>query len=180
MYDTRELEEKVQLHFQNVTVEELGVPDGQFPDLREANVRVRLLKVPDEISADFEADFTAVMPCVRCLEDIEVRLKEKYRLDYIAGRDPHHKSEQVNLDPSEIERVYYRGSEIDLSVGIREMIILALPIAPVCKADCAGLCPVCGRNLNEGDCSCRPLKTDLFKPKTEPVPRRKTRAPKKK
>lgn len=163
-----------------MTVDELGVPAERFPDLRDANVRVSLFKVPDGISADFEVDFAAVTPCVRCLEDVEVKLKEKYHLDYVAGRDPNEKSETVNLDPCEIERVYSRGSEIDLSVGIRETIILVLPIAPVCKTDCAGLCPVCGRNLNEGACLCRPVKTDLFESKTEPAPRRKTRVPKKK
>ena len=180
LYDIRKLEEKDQLHFLNVTVDELGVPADRFPGLREANVRIRLLKVPDEISADFEVDFTAAIPCVRCLNDFEVKLKEKYHLDYVAGRDPNEKSESVNLDPCEIERVYFRGSEIDLSVGVRETIILALPIAPVCKTDCAGLCPVCGRNLNEGACLCRPVKTDLFNSKTEPPRRRITRTPKKK
>jgi uncharacterized protein len=174
------LEEKARLQFLNVTVEELGAPPGQFPGLKEVKVRVRLLKVPDGISADFEADFTVLLSCSRCLQDIEVSLSEKYHLDYVAGRDPHRKSEKVDLDASEIERIYYQGSEIDLSIGIREMIILTLPIAPLCKTDCAGLCPVCGRNLNEGDCSCPPVKTEVFKPKPRTALRRKIRAPKKK
>jgi uncharacterized protein len=178
LYNTRELEDKVRLSLSGVTVEELGIPPGQCPELKDINVQVRLLKVPDGVGADFDAEFTAVMTCVRCLEEIEPRIKEKYHLDYIAGSDPHQKSERVVLDPQEIERVYFRGNEVDLGVGIREMLILALPIAPVCRSDCAGLCPVCGRNLNRGKCRCRPVTAEPFKPKALSATRRKPRTPK--
>ena len=43
---------------------------------------------------------------------------------------------------------------IDLTPLVREEIIIATPIAPVCSPDCAGLCPRCGHNLNEGPCEC--------------------------
>lgn len=180
MYDTREMEDKVHLQFKHVAIEELGTSGGFLKNLENVNVQVRLLKVPDGISGDFEVDYTTTLPCVRCLEQVEVKLREKYHLDYVLGRDPYQKTESVNLDPRDIDRVYYRGFEIDLSIGIREMIILALPFAPVCKPDCAGLCPVCGRNLNEGRCACQPVKGNLFKPKSEAEPRRKIRAAKKK
>jgi len=180
LYDIREMAERIRLSFTGVTAEELGIPPGQGPALKDVKVQVRLLKVPDGISADFETEFSALLTCVRCLEDIETRINEQYYLDYIEGTDPHQKSETVVLDPREIERVYFRGHEIDLGVGIREMLILALPIAPVCRPDCAGLCPACGRNLNRGKCRCRPVTAELFKPQPALRPRRKPRSAKRK
>jgi uncharacterized protein len=43
---------------------------------------------------------------------------------------------------------------LDLTEVVRQAIFLAIPMSPVCRADCAGLCPQCGQNLNEGQCHC--------------------------
>lgn len=45
---------------------------------------------------------------------------------------------------------------VDVTPDLREDILLALPAYPVCREDCRGLCPTCGRNLNDGSCSCPP------------------------
>ena len=44
--------------------------------------------------------------------------------------------------------------KIDLTPDIREDIILAIPAKPLCRADCRGICPLCGKDLNRGDCDC--------------------------
>ena len=44
---------------------------------------------------------------------------------------------------------------IDLDPDIREEIILDYPLSPLCKPECKGLCPKCGKNVNEGKCSCK-------------------------
>ncbi len=44
--------------------------------------------------------------------------------------------------------------ELDLAPLARDAIVLELPMAPLCRPDCAGLCPRCGANLNEGACGC--------------------------
>ena len=49
---------------------------------------------------------------------------------------------------------------VDLTSDIRENILLALPTYPVCSTVCKGLCPQCGKNLNEGSCSCQPSVKD--------------------
>jgi uncharacterized protein len=71
--------------------------------------------------------------CSRCLEEFESDFKKVIALNY-----PVDKSDPViNLEPD-----------------IREEIIIDYPLKPLCKPDCKGLCPKCGRNLNEGNCSC--------------------------
>jgi uncharacterized protein len=50
---------------------------------------------------------------------------------------------------------------VDLTANIREDIILQLPQRALCDKDCKGLCPVCGKDLNEGACACEPAGGDL-------------------
>lgn len=86
------------------------------------------------VSGTLEAEVTA--PCARCTETTGLRLLEP-------GFERHYEVSE------EIESV-------DLTLDIREAIILAFPNYPVCRGDCRGLCSQCGKNLNEGTCVCRP------------------------
>ena len=52
------------------------------------------------------------------------------------------------------------GDEIiDLTEGVREDIMLRLPLKNLCSQDCKGLCPQCGKDLNEGRCECKPVQS---------------------
>ena len=85
-------------------------------------------------------------------------------LNYIQGKDPNKDAEKVDLKNYEVERVYISGNNIDLSVGIREAIVLSLPITFLCCEQCRGLCPVCGINRNKTKCKCKVEKISLFTP----------------
>ena len=58
-----------------------------------------------------------------------------------------------------------RGGTIDLTAQIREDIILALPVKPLCQRDCAGICPRCGQNLNRNKCDC--FREERYSPFSE-------------
>ncbi|HOA15010.1 MAG TPA: DUF177 domain-containing protein [Bacillota bacterium] len=85
--------------------------------------------------------------CDRCLtrftKDIEIPLN---RLFTEAG----YQSEGFDLD--DVEKM--TGDEIDLAPQIREELILSIPIRNLCREDCKGICPQCGKDLNKGECSC--------------------------
>jgi uncharacterized protein len=49
---------------------------------------------------------------------------------------------------------------IDISQRVHDAIMLNISLKPLCSEDCRGLCPMCGANLNEGECDCTPDKTD--------------------
>jgi uncharacterized protein len=49
---------------------------------------------------------------------------------------------------------------LDLTEAIRQYALLAMPMKPLCRGDCAGLCPNCGHNLNQGPCDCLPQEAD--------------------
>ena len=63
-------------------------------------------------------------------------------------------------DPEEGETYPILGDHLDLEPLAREAVVLSLPLVPLCRPDCAGLCPTCGADRNEGPCACPPPEGD--------------------
>lgn len=77
-------------------------------------------------------------PCYRCLED--AALDQSIDVREYQDEDP--------KGDEELESAYVEQNRLDLSQWARDSIVLALPDKILCQPDCAGLCPVCGKNLN--------------------------------
>jgi uncharacterized protein len=76
-------------------------------------------------------------PCMRCLDDASLALEVDAReVDQPGGGE-------------ELSSPYVQDDELDVAAWARDAIVLALPQQVLCRPDCAGLCPVCGENLNE-------------------------------
>ena len=93
------------------------------------------------------------LQCARCLEPVRQDIKRDFELLYRplgtdAGKD------ELSVTDAEAEIGYYQGEGLLLEDVLREQVLLALPIRVTCRADCKGLCPQCGKNLNEEQCSC--------------------------
>lgn len=89
---------------------------------------------------------TVLMPCDRCLLEVErkVSVDSEFVLD-----EP--SSYEENEEEAE---AFLNGYELDSDLLIHNELTMGLPMKVLCKDDCKGLCPVCGRNRNEGDCGC--------------------------
>lgn len=93
------------------------------------------------------------LQCARCLEPVGQDIQRDFELLYRplgadAGRD------ELSVTDAEAEIGYYQGDGVLLEDVLREQVLLALPLKVTCRADCKGLCPQCGKNLNEEQCSC--------------------------
>ena len=66
----------------------------------------------------------------------------------------HWTDSEASVEPDLSDEEIYSGKEIDLKPALREQILLSIPPSPVCSDDCKGLCPRCGKDLNEGECGC--------------------------
>ena len=86
----------------------------------------------------FHSELTG--PCVRCLEDATTKLE-------IDAREV----DQPPADDEELRSPYVSEGDLDLDRWANDALVLALPSQPLCRPDCAGLCPVCGESLNEAD-----------------------------
>jgi len=111
----------------------------------------RYLPVPEKVRAElaiakassgtvFELRFRTRLhgPCYRCLADAVVDVE-------IAGREYQATSPE---GADELETPYVENDQLDLSGWARDALVLELPDKILCRPDCAGLCPVCGRDLN--------------------------------
>jgi uncharacterized protein len=87
--------------------------------------------------------------CARCLEDAEFEVEGEVEGYFILNPD----TRDVELSDDEFVIVGTDGV-VDLAVPIVAAVIFELPQVLFCKEDCAGLCPVCGANLNEQQCGC--------------------------
>jgi uncharacterized protein len=62
--------------------------------------------------------------------------------------------DERTVPQDEVEVSYYTGEGVLLEDVLREQVLLAVPLKTVCREDCRGLCPHCGRNLNVEQCNC--------------------------
>lgn len=100
-------------------------------------------------------DFSTKMDllCARCLEPISCEVAKKFDLLYRPqGSDAG--KEELSVTAAEAEVGYYQGEGLLLEDVLREQVLLALPLKAICRDDCQGLCPHCGKNLNLEQCNC--------------------------
>lgn len=93
--------------------------------------------------------------CDRCLETINLVLDAPFDVSYRPARFANPDADEVEIAPGESEIAFYEGDGIVLEDVLREQVMLALPMQRLCKMDCRGICPVCGRNRNLEDCKCQ-------------------------
>lgn len=103
------------------------------------------VEVTAEIAAPWEGE------CRRCSKPVEGVLRTHVRELY--------RPRSAGEAPDE-ETYPLAGELLDLRLLVRDAILLDLPMAPLCRDDCKGLCPTCGADLNDGHCACPPPPGD--------------------
>jgi len=68
--------------------------------------------------------------------------------------------EDVEIAPEDLDVVYYDEPVLPFEDIVREQVVMAIPMKPLCREECRGLCPECGKDLNAGDCACEPAAGD--------------------
>jgi uncharacterized protein len=94
------------------------------------------------------------MECARCVEPIHQDVGNKFELLYRPQGSDATNKEELSVTAAEAEVGYYQGEGLLLEDVLREQVLLALPVKAICREDCKGLCPHCGRNLNQEQCNC--------------------------
>ena len=113
-------------------------------ELRGAEIQVR-----GRLGTSLEAS------CDRCLGSVVIPVEREFDLCYRpVSTMP--RAEEVELPQDELEVGFFSGDGIEFDDVVTEQVILSMPMKVICKADCRGLCPVCGSNLNVEKCGCLP------------------------
>ena len=110
-----------------------------------------------------------ILPCNRCAEDAVADIRSDFEEfeelpdeDAPAAENARNGNATPNLALEAGSRIVYERNApmLDLAAVCWEEFMLALPVNPLCKPDCKGLCAQCGANLNSGDCACIPDEGD--------------------
>ena len=126
---------------------EAGIDPGRsvVPPGAEAECDVTLVPFEGGIDVDGTVSAPWVGICRRCAEPVAGELRIHVRERFA----------DAPLAEAADEELYpIVDDDIDLGPLVRDAVVLDLPMAPLCRADCAGLCPQCGADRNEGDCAC--------------------------
>ena len=98
-------------------------------------------------------DAALELGCSRCLEPFPLVVGVDVDLLYLPVSD-NTTAGEVRIEESDLRVAFYRGDQIDLGQLMHEQFQLALPMKPLCRTDCRGLCAVCGGNRNTTACQC--------------------------
>ena len=132
----------------------------QVGDLRAAGVAElvdpfgsRGIHIQGEVQGEME------VPCARCLAptrfSVSCPLDLFYRPMAQIARE-----EEVAVTEAEVEIAFYQGAGLELADVVREQVLMQLPMRSVCREDCKGICPACGKNRNRESCGCREAFSD--------------------
>jgi uncharacterized protein len=115
------------------------------PDLHLSGLSgsVRATRTPQGILLQVDLQIQIGLECVRCLTDFLQSLNINFTELYAFSQ--RYVTDSGLLMPE--------TGFIDLAPVLREYILLEIPISPLCRQDCKGLCPICGNNLNESTCN---------------------------
>jgi uncharacterized protein len=143
----------------NYTFAENALPLDDETILQQLEGKVRFTRTATGVLADVDAQGVVELPCIRCLTPSRPPV-------HLHFQDEFHSRIEVNTGvplpkPDEEDPFYINENHlVDLGEALREYALLALPMRPLCKPDCKGLCPTCGADLNLGDCGCESEEGD--------------------
>lgn len=125
--------------------------DGVKPFCAPVKVSVRLRGLAGSVLLNAHLLYTVTMPCDRCCETVSRECARDFSHVLVRELSDEQDSDAYIAVPEE---------RLDLDELLREDILLDMPVKFLCSPDCRGLCPRCGKNLNEGDCGCDRRETD--------------------
>lgn len=103
--------------------------------------------------------YEQTLSCNRCLKPIVEHVEPEVEL-MIAQERPHAHGGERELKEDELGVLTVEGEVLETDPILLEQLQLNVPMKPLCREDCQGICPVCGADRNAGQCSCREVTAD--------------------
>lgn len=128
----------------NLSPDDLELSTAELPLLGSVKVKGKISNAGDVLLLRVVLKGQVQRTCGRCLKeftaDTKAELIEKFY--------------PASTEDIESDALVYTGDDVDVTTPLREGLLLAEPLQALCKPDCRGLCPVCGADLNDGECGC--------------------------
>ncbi|HEU4594120.1 MAG TPA: DUF177 domain-containing protein [Pyrinomonadaceae bacterium] len=139
---------------------ELSLEDENVRLIGEASVEGRASRKRDEVKVKGIIRGAVEVACDRCLKPVAGALEVEFDAAFIPKERAASASENVELQEEDLAVSFYEGEAVNIDELVREQILLALPTRQLCREECLGLCPTCGKDLNAEQCSCQQGETD--------------------
>lgn len=137
-----------------ISQDELDQPD--LIGLSEVRCQGRIRALPPGHLLQATLSYDQTLRCTRCLERFETDMSGSLDL-VLEVSAPTVSSDEVELAEEDLGVLKLREPELETQPLVVEQIHLGIPMKPLCKEDCAGICSECGANLNAGACQCGPV-----------------------
>jgi uncharacterized protein len=154
-------EAKVRGALEGVRFQELEDEGDAVRFVSPALYELVIRKNGDVISVKGPVTCTLGLMCGKCLEQFGLPVEAFVDIE-LAPRTLMPSESEVELKGEDLDTYYYEGDEVDLDPFVYEEIMLNVPIKPVCRDDCKGLCETCGGNRNIEDCHCDAVSHTLL------------------
>jgi len=125
----------------------------------EIQGQIKLLRTVDGVLLTGSLSLPVELPCCRCLEPFSIEVQVAPEEEFKPGADLS-TGQPLPSATEEPELLIDEQHLLDPAELIRQLILVNLPMRPVCRPQCHGLCPLCGKPLNEGPCACEVERLD--------------------
>ena len=157
--DLRELSLGLNQLLLEASAEELGLSDVDVSFLAPVRVQLDVTKVETGVMVKGEILFRIWGECCRCLETFERDLSAEIGLLFERRAETSFEK-WVGSPDDDLKIVAPEECILDIGESVREAVLLELPMKFMCSEECAGLCPICGTNLNSELCDCSDEQMD--------------------
>jgi len=121
-------------------------------EISPAGIEGQIARVERGYSLEVRLWYSGKLECSRCLAAYPFEADERFSL-VLYKRPPAFETE-ISLEKDDLDVSYYDEPELSLAPIAEERIQMSVPMKPLCREDCRGLCVHCGQDLNLGDCGC--------------------------
>jgi len=159
----------VQLFLDDIPPEGIKVDvclDPDDPAVRELDIKgpitgsFRIQKIGRQLLVRGHVAGEVMLRCARCLEDFDLQVREEVNIELRPIFDLERSGQEMELSTDDLDVEFFRGDILEVGHIAAEQIALAIPMKPLCREDCAGICSECGSRRSEGVCKCSPVEPD--------------------
>ncbi len=119
-------------------------------------IDLSLTRAGDDVFVSGPVEGTVKLQCSRCLAEYEMALTPTIEAPFF----PHSAESAEDAEEDDGEVNYHDGEKLDLFPILHDHLLLAVPLKPLCREDCKGLCPKCGADMNTAPCGCKTVEPD--------------------
>jgi len=150
-----------------LSVDSLG--GDPLVSLSPVRMKGTITAIDSEYLVDAEIEFSGELICSRCVATYEfseelpihLRLRKRPGPPRVQKARPGAEAEEEReMDTEEVDVVIFEEPVLPFAEIAREQVLMAIPMKPLCREDCRGLCYVCGTDWNAGDCRCEKSPVD--------------------